>query len=208
MMEVPIYIRLHHRIRHRADLPVQLRDIAEVSAPENILSDLLATVIHEIRQRDGKVVIIDAMTVVEKLNRHWPGVDIQFIGPPQTIVETPPPKKKLPLLIFSFVWCLLFVGAALTIMNFHEDVSMREVHIQLYEIVTGKKTQYPLIFQIPYSIGLGTGMVLFFNHLFKKRLNEEPSPLEVEMFNYQQNLDQYMILHERKENKKNDESSS
>jgi len=32
-----------------------------------------------------------------------------------------------------------------------------------------------------------------------KRLNEEPSPLEVEVFNYQQSLDQYMIMHENKE---------
>ena len=57
----------------------------------------------------------------------------------------------------------------------------------------------PLFFQIPYSIGLGLGMIIFFNHVFKKRLNEEPSPLEVEMFNYQQDLDQYVIMHENKE---------
>lgn len=32
----------------------------------------------------------------------------------------------------------------------------------------------------------------FFNHWFKKRFNEEPSPLEVEIFNYQQDLQQYI----------------
>ncbi|KPC99373.1 hypothetical protein LR69_02359 [Geobacillus sp. BCO2] len=42
-------------------------------------------------------------------------------------------------------------------------------------------------------------MILFFNHWFRKRINEEPSPLEVEMFNYQQSIDQYVILHENKE---------
>lgn len=42
-------------------------------------------------------------------------------------------------------------------------------------------------------------MVLFFNHLFRKRINEEPSPLEVEMFNYQQDLDRYVMLKENKE---------
>ena len=54
-------------------------------------------------------------------------------------------------------------------------------------------------FKFPIRIGLGLGMILFFNHVFKKRLNEEPSPLEVEMFNYQQDLDQYVIMHENKE---------
>ncbi|KMY54664.1 stage V sporulation protein AA [Bacillus sp. FJAT-27231] len=207
-MEAPIYIRLRHRVRHQADVPVQLNEIAEVSAPENLLPDLLSMVIHEIKQEEGQIIIVDAMTVVEKLSQHWPGVDIQFIGPSQTIIDTAAQSKKLSMPIFLFVWCLLFIGAALTIMNFHEDVSMRDVQIKLYEIVTGEKTEYPLIFQIPYSIGLGTGMVLFFNHLFKKRFNEEPSPLEVEMFNYQQDLDQYVILHERKESRNDDDSSS
>jgi stage V sporulation protein AA len=45
-------------------------------------------------------------------------------------------------------------------------------------------------------------MILFFNHVFRKRINEEPSPLEVEMFNYQQDLDHYVIMHENKESMK------
>lgn len=69
-------------------------------------------------------------------------------------------------------------------------------------MMTGKEEEKPLLFQIPYSIGIGLGMILFFNHVFKKRINEEPSPLEVEMFNYQQSLDQYVILHENKESVK------
>ena len=46
-------------------------------------------------------------------------------------------------------------------MNFHEDVSMREVHIALYEIITGERNEYPYLLQIPYSIGLGLGMIVF-----------------------------------------------
>ncbi|MFK2824265.1 stage V sporulation protein AA [Bacillus sp. B190/17] len=203
-MEASIYIRLHHRIRHPLNAQVKLREIAEVIAPESMLPDLLSTDIHQVKREEGQIVIIDAMMVVEKLHRYWPDTDIQFIGPSQTIIDTTPQSKNTSFPLFLFVWFLLFIGAALTIMNFHEDVSMLDVHIKLYEIVTGEKTDHPLIFQIPYSIGLGAGMVLFFNHLFKKRFNEEPSPLEVEMFNYQQDLDQYVIFHERKERRPDD----
>jgi stage V sporulation protein AA len=84
-------------------------------------------------------------------------------------------------------------------MNFHEDVSMQTVHQKLFHLLTGIEDQKPLTIQIPYSIGLGLGMTLFFNHFFKKRINDEPSPLEVEMFNYQQSLDQYVIMNENKE---------
>ena len=79
---------------------------------------------------------------------------------------------------------------------------MQSVHQKIYKLVTGKEVEKPLMFQIPYSIGLGLGMIIFFNHVFKKRLNEEPSPLEVEMFNYQMDLDQYVIMHENKESVK------
>ncbi|CKE23075.1 Uncharacterised protein [Streptococcus pneumoniae] len=69
-------------------------------------------------------------------------------------------------------------------------------------MITGEFNAQPLLFQIPYSLGLGLGMVLFFNHVFQKRINEEPSPLEVEMFQYQQSLDQYVIVNENKDNMK------
>jgi stage V sporulation protein AA len=97
------------------------------------------------------------------------------------------------------IWFLLFFGSAMAIMNFHDDVSMRSVQEKLYKIITGVEDSKPWIFQIPYSIGLGLGMILFFNHVFQKRINEEPSPLEVEMFNYQMDLDNYVIIHENKE---------
>ncbi len=97
------------------------------------------------------------------------------------------------------MWLLLFVGAALAIIYFHEDVSMQQVHQRLYYMVTGESNKKPLLFQIPYSLGLGLGMILFFNHVFQKRINEEPSPLEVEMFQYQQSLDQYVMMNENKE---------
>jgi stage V sporulation protein AA len=39
-------------------------------------------------------------------------------------------------------------------------------------------------------------MIVFFNHLFKKNWNEEPTPLEVEMYLYQENVDQYVVAEE------------
>ena len=72
-------------------------------------------------------------------------------------------------------------------------------HQKLFTLITGRIDDKPLLIQIPYSFGLGIGMILFFNHFFKKRFNEEPSPLEVEMFNYQQDLDRYVIMNENNE---------
>jgi len=94
------------------------------------------------------------------------------------------------------VWLILFIGAAMTIINFHYDVSMQEVHQKIHFMFTGTYAKYPLFLQIPYSIGLGIGIVLFLNHWFNKRFNEEPSPLELELFQYKNKVNEYIAHHE------------
>ncbi|MBY0122526.1 stage V sporulation protein AA [Bacillus sp. S/N-304-OC-R1] len=198
-MEQTVYIRLRHRLQVRPRASIFLKDIAQMIANETIYERLNNLKIYEVNEGDQNIVVIDIMKVIHDITNQIPNIEIQTIGPSQVIVEVIPKKRKVSLPLFFLVWLLLFFGAALTIMNFHEDVSMQEVQLRIYTILTGEVDTKPLIFQVPYSIGLGLGMILFFNHLFKKRLNEEPSPLEVEMFNYQMDLDNYISMNENKE---------
>ena len=39
-------------------------------------------------------------------------------------------------------------------------------------------------------------MILFLNNIFKKKSNVEPSPLEVEMHNYDEDVRRYVTHHE------------
>lgn len=201
-MENTAYIRLHHRVLVQPNRKVYLHDIAQIIANPEVKDPLSKLLIYEVSESDRNIIIIDVIQVVKEISQAFPILGIEMLGPTQTIVEVVYNKNKYSLPLFLLTWLLLFFGAALTIMNFHEDVGMEEVHQKIYEMVTGRKDEKPLLFQIPYSIGLGVGMIVFFNHVFKKRLNEEPSPLEVEMFNYQQDLDQYVIMHENKESMK------
>ncbi|MGR3764898.1 stage V sporulation protein AA [Rossellomorea sp. NS-SX7] len=201
-MEGIVYIRLRHRVQVKSDSMVNLGQLAQIIAPEDVLEDLKRIHIHKVEPSDKNIIVIDVMTVIKRISVNHLHLDIQTIGPAQSIIEVIYEKKKVSLPLFIGVWMLLFIGAAMAIMNFHEDVSMRQVHQTLYHFITGEEDPHPLLFQIPYSFGLGLGMILFFNHIFRKRLNEEPSPLEVEMFNYQQDLDQYVIMHENKESMK------
>ncbi|QPC46753.1 stage V sporulation protein AA [Mangrovibacillus cuniculi] len=194
-----IYLRLRNRAQVKPNEKVILGHMAQVLAPEEIRNDLLNLPVYQVKEEDKNIVIIDVMKVIQFIQAKHPNLEVQTVGPPQTIIEVVYEKKHMSMPLFVFVWLLLFVGAALAIMNFHEDVSMPEVHQKLYTVLTGQEVAKPLLFQIPYSFGLGLGMILFFNHLFRKRINEEPSPLEVEMFNYQQDLDQYVIMNENKE---------
>ena len=198
-LEKTVYIRLRHRVFIQPNDKIFLKDIAQIIAEDALHNQIGNRVLYQADAKDRNIIIIDVMHVVEEIKKMDSMIDVEIIGPSQTIIEVVYKKRKISPILFLIIWFLLFFGSMLTIMNFHEDVSMQDAHQRLYKIITGKSVDKPLMFQIPYSFGLGLGMILFFNHVFKKRLNEEPSPLEVEMFNYQQDLDRYVVMHENKE---------
>jgi stage V sporulation protein AA len=202
VLEKTIYIRMRNRVLVKPGETIYLADLAQVIAPESVIPQLKKLPIYQITEDDKNIVIIDVMKIIGKISQLVRDAEIQTVGPPQTIIEVVYKKKMMSYPLFLLIWFLLFFGSAMAIMNFHDDVSMQSVQEKLYTIITGVKDPKPWIFQIPYSIGLGLGMVLFFNHVFKKRINEEPSPLEVEMFNYQTSLDNYVVIHENKESMK------
>ncbi len=101
--------------------------------------------------------------------------------------------KLFSILKTALVCFILFLGAGLAIVNFHADVNMDKSLQIIYHMVTGEEKQKPLILLIPYSLGIGAGMTVFFNHLFQKKWKKEPSPLEVEMFMYEKNIDDYIL---------------
>ncbi|TXK83510.1 stage V sporulation protein AA [Paenibacillus sp. N3.4] len=191
-----LYIRLRRRARIRKGSVVHLCHIAQIIVEPEYEESLKKLIIHQPRQEDGNRVLIDMMLIVRKVKQAYPELQIEHFGEPHVLIEIFTNNKKASPILIGLVWLLLFIGSGLAIMNFHADVSMLQVHQRIYELMTGKKVERPLFLQIPYSLGIGVGMVIFFNHLFKKKFNEEPSPLEVEMFMYQENLNHYVITEE------------
>ncbi|ASL66847.1 Stage V sporulation protein AA (SpoVAA) [Bacillus cereus] len=193
---------MRNRLKVSPTYEVKLGDVAQLAGDSSVVELLQNEIVYKITAHDKTHVVIDVMKVIEIIQQKASHVQINLLGSGQTLVEIIYEKKKAHPVFFGLVWLLLFIGAALAIIYFHEDVSMQQVHQRLYYMITGEFNAQPLLFQIPYSVGLGLGMVLFFNHVFQKRINEEPSPLEVEMFQYQQSLDQYVIVNENKDNMK------
>jgi len=195
-----VYLRMKKNIELSYLKAVKLKDIALVATSEDVKKTLENTSIYQISKKDNNIVVIDSFLVIKHLNKMHPDLEFQLVGPTQTIIRINKNNKAPSVLKVAFVWLLLFIGTAMTIMNFHYDVSMQEVQQKIHYLFTGEQNEFPLWIQIPYSFGLGMGMLLFFNHWFKKRFNEEPSPLEVELFNYQQDLDHYIHHHENRLN--------
>ncbi|MFS0871351.1 stage V sporulation protein AA [Paenibacillus xylanilyticus] len=192
-----VYIRLRSRIRIQRGREVKLGDIAHVlTSPEDGERRLLELELLRPGPEDGNLILIDILQIIPQIRRMLPEVTVELIGSGHTLVEVVAGSGKPSKSLFILVWLLLFFGSALTIMNFHADVNMQEVQIRIVEMITGRRDEHPYLFQVAYSIGIGFGMAVFFNHLFKKKWNEEPTPLEVEMFLYQQNVDKFVVIEE------------
>jgi stage V sporulation protein AA len=208
-----LYIRFRKRVSIDKDQPILLRNIADLLSDPEIEQNLHSHVISCPTSQDGNLILIDMMMVIRSIRQIYPVIQIEGFGEPHVLIEIKSERARPHFIILALVWLLLFVGSGLTILNFHADVSMLEVHQRIYELLTGKQIRHPYFLQIPYSIGIGLGMVLFFNHVFKKKFSEEPSPLEVEMFLYQESTNRYVITQEYEKIRKqkmrdnNDEST-
>ena len=201
-----LYVRLRKRVRVPKGTNIVLGHVAQLIAEPDCEEKLRQLPLYQPRAGDGDLVLIDMLLIVRKVKEQFPDMQIEHFGEPHTLVELYAKRKKPSVVRVALAWVLLFIGSGLAIMNFHTDVSMMEVHQRIYELVTGRRVEHPLILQIPYSFGLGAGMVIFFNHLFKKKFNEEPSPLEVEMFLYEENVNRYIITEEYGKIGKKDDS--
>lgn len=203
-MPTTIYLRMKRHMNLGEYKQLLLKDIAYIASPPEFKKLLEDRPVYRVSKEDNNVIVIDAFIIIKSLLEEFPELEIKSIGPEQTVIRIEINKKRSNLLVAIIVWLLLFIGTAMTIMNFHYDVSMQEVQQKLHYILTGEENEFPLWIQIPYSLGLGVGTLLFFNHWFNKRFNEEPSPLEVEISNYQNDLDNYLIQNENKLNDTND----
>ena len=143
------------------------------------------------------------MPVLQKLQELDNRLQISNLGETDFIIDYQPPKK--PALAWQwlktiFVCGICFSGAAFAIMTFNNDVNVTSVFGEIYLLVMGQEADGATALEISYSVGLALGILIFFNHFAKWKMNSDPTPLEVEMRLYEENISKTLIQNdERKE---------
>lgn len=188
-----IFIRSKGKIMLPKNSPILLKDLVEISADKEIQTKL-ENMNYPLDTKNQQFHLISILVIVTFVKDTVPNYEIVVIGETDILIElndktNEDPYKILRVALVSF---LLFIGAVTAIINFHSDVDMKESHRVIYKVMTGEESERPLLLQIPYSLGIGVGMAVFFNHIFKKKIDDEPTPLEMEMYSYQQSVDEYI----------------
>lgn len=91
-----------------------------------------------------------------------------------------------------FVCAIVIFGSAFAIMSFNADVAVEELFQKLYVIVSGKEHTGMGVLEYGYGIGVVMGILVFFNHFGGKKTKDEPTPIELKMQQYCEQIDDYM----------------
>ena len=143
-----------------------------------------------------KRIAVSVMKVIACIHEVYPKAEIQNMGEADFIVTFE--KQKTTggwghLLKAVAVVLISFTGAAFSIMTFNNDVDVKKIFSQVYELTTGMKSDGFTVIELTYSIGIVIGILVFFNHFGKKRFTVDPTPIEVEMRLYENDLQTTLI---------------
>ena len=83
-------------------------------------------------------------------------------------------------------------------MSYNGDVGSKELLEKLYTLFTGNPSKENpkglSLGIIMYSVGLCIGMIIFFNRGINKKNADDPTPLQVQMRLYEQDVNQSIII--------------
>ena len=147
--------------------------------------------------------VVSVMDLIKKMEKLCEQVEINNVGETDCIIDYQPDVKSHPVwdwIKAAFVCLVSFFGAAFAIMTFNNDASVTDVFQELYRLTLGQESGKVMVLEVTYSVGLAVGVILFFNHFCKWKLNTDPTPLEVEMRLYEDNISKTLIQNDgRKE---------
>lgn len=203
MTNKTLYLKLNE-ISEVHEKSVCLKDVAELYCDDApTLNRCSALKIKTIHQEKNKRYVENVLEVIQKIHEMDASIQVNNLGETDFIIDYQKPQAPKYLWQWTktlFVCLICFFGAAFAIMTFNNDVSVNDVFKEVYKLVMGQESDGFTILELSYSLGLALGITIFFNHFSVWKLNTDPTPLEVEMRLYEDNVSKTLIQNDgRKE---------
>lgn len=195
-MSDTLYLKLDQNIEV-TNPHVYLQDIAALSMADakklNRLRVMQVMVLEPDKPGRYVMSVSDLLKMIQKVE---PDIDISPIGETDFIITYRISSATGVLFRYVrvlFVCLVSFFGAAFSIMTFNNDVDLGGLFGQLYTLATGKSSDGFTILEISYSVGIGLGVLIFFNHFGHLKLSDDPTPMQVQMRTYENDVNQTLI---------------
>lgn len=205
-MEEILYVKIEQNI------PVQKRaltykDIATLYCTNrDVVRKLEQEIFYTLPGDSQQKTMFTIGKVYEGIHKLYPGLRIENIGERDFIVDLEMPDKKeksraREYIKTVFISLIAFFGTAFTIMTFNEDVSVSSVFDKIYRLIMGTAKEGGSILEVSYAIGLPLGSMIFYNHFRRRKIKNDPTPIQVEMRTYEEQVNKAMITSASREGK-------
>ncbi len=196
MQNITVYLKCDRNVEVQSE-DVFLSDVGELRcADANVSARCKALKIHHFQKEGTKRCIISTLKIVKQMEEACPGISVEIVGEPDVLVEwvSVNRHKGWQQWLKAALVCLVsFFGTAFTIMAYHNDVGINDVFSEVYRMVMNREPAGLNTLEVSYSIGLALGIIVFFNHVGGRRLTKDPTPIEVAMRNYEEDVDKALI---------------
>lgn len=176
---------------------VTIGDVAKLECSDkNVVNKLKSIKVMTISDTSKNRYIVSIMKVIELVNKEYPSIQINSLGQTDCIIEY---SEGKPDNIFCesakviFICLIILFGASFAIMSFNNDISVGTMFEQIYYQVMGVRKSGISIIEVMYAIGLAGGIIIFYNHFGPKKLSKDPTPIEVEMRMYENDINTTLI---------------
>ncbi|MDO4312877.1 MAG: stage V sporulation protein AA [Eubacteriales bacterium] len=140
--------------------------------------------------------VVSVLKLIECIHEKYPGINVQNLGEQDIIVtyeNQQTASQFVHWLKIAVVVLISFAGSAFSIMAFNNDVDTSKLFDQIYELLMGRPSDGFTLLEVTYSIGILIGILVFFNHFGKKRFSVDPTPMEVEMRLYENDIQTTLV---------------
>jgi len=183
-----IYVNTKKKSHFKDKIIICIKDVADIEATATLKQEVERMALLQKTDKLHEVVAFN--DIVKAIHRKYPNATVINTGENETLVEWCDKKKENKIITFlkiAVVCVILFVGASTAVMTFHTDSQMGKVLERYTELFLGESGNVAVI-QIAYSIGLALGIIVFFNHFGGRKLTNDPTPIQVEMSQYENDV--------------------
>lgn len=196
MSDKTIYLKMDAKIKLRGDV-VRIGDLGKIYCEESTVVNKVKTLqIYRFQKSDKNRCVIGVLKVMELIHQEYPAFAIDVVGETESIVEQIIGKSKplwMDYLKIALVSAVCFFGTLYTIMSYHNEISIIDLFDKTYTLVTGMETDGFTALEASYSLGLSLGIIIFYNHIGKRKLTPDPSPVSVEMRTYEDDVNRSLV---------------
>lgn len=178
-------------------LNVTLGDILEIECSDpTILAKVKTLRILKIQEEKEQRFVISILKIISCIHEQYPKIEVQNLGQEDMIItyeKQNTPSVFCHIIKTIFVAAVIFCGSAFSIMAFNNDVSVTKLFSQIYQMIMGKESDGFTVLEVTYSLGMAIGILIFFNHFGKKRFTVDPTPMEVQMRLYENDIQTTLV---------------